>query len=317
VAAHDGGRVAILAAFAANLGIAIVKFVGFLFTGAASLLAEAIHSVADTGNQGLLMLGRARASRAPDAQHPFGYGRARYFWAFVVALVLFSLGGVFAITEGIDKLMHPHEVESLGWAIAILLVAMVLEGLSFRTAMREARPLKGKQSWWRFIRRTKGPELPVVLLEDFGALVGLCFAMTGVVLAALTDHPRFDAAGSLAIGILLVCIAATLAWETSSLLVGESADPAEVTAIRRAIEAGSDVERVIHMRTEHLGPDELLVAAKVGFGVKQTLPELSRAIDAAEVRIRAAVPERCLIYIEPDLYDASRAPARAPQPRDG
>jgi cation diffusion facilitator family transporter len=273
------------------------------------MLAESIHSVADTGNQGLLMLGRARSTRAPDVRHPFGYGRVRYFWGFVVALVLFLLGGVFAIYEGIDKLRNPHDVESLGWAVAILAIAMILEGFSFRTAIRESKPSKGDDSWWQFIRHAKGPELPVVLLEDFGALIGLGFALTGVVLAHVLDEPRFDALGSLAIGVLLVCIAATLAWEMSSLLLGEAASPTEVAAICRAIETGPDVTRVIHMRTEHLGPEELLIAAKVEFRRGLTVAQLADAIDDAESRARAAVPERCLIYLEPDLYDERRAAA--------
>jgi cation diffusion facilitator family transporter len=311
---HDSGKVAIIAAFLANLGIAIAKFLGFLVTGAASMLAESIHSVADTGNQGLLMLGRARSRRRPDPQHPFGYGRARYFWAFIVAVVLFLLGGLFAIFEGIEKLRNPHEVESLGWAVGILAFAMVLEGLSFRTAVREARPAKGDESWWSFIRHAKGPELPVVLLEDFGALIGLSFAMTGVVLAAVTDHPSFDAAGSLAIGILLVVIAATLAWEMSSLLVGEAASPDDVEKIRRAMEEGPDVKRLIHMRTEHLGPDELLIAAKVEFRRGITVVELAHAIDTAEARVRAVIDERAWIYLEPDLFDAARAPQEPTEP---
>jgi cation diffusion facilitator family transporter len=306
---HDGGRVAILAAFGSNLAIAIAKFVGFLFTGAASLLAESIHSLADTGNQGLLMLGRARSNRRPDVRHPFGYGRVRYFWAFVVALVLFSLGGVFAIFEGIDKLRHTHAVDSIGWGVAILAFAMCLEGFSFRTAIREARPAKGDDGWFEFIRHAKSPELPVVLLEDFAALLGLCFAMVGLVLAAVTGHPSFDALGSLAIGVLLVIVAGVLAWEMSSLLLGEAASPSEVRAICTALETGPDVRRVIHMRTEHLGPDELLIAAKVEFRRGMTVPELADAIDAAEARVRAVVPERCLIYLEPDLYDESRVEA--------
>jgi cation diffusion facilitator family transporter len=306
---HDGSRAAIAAAFAANLGIAIAKFVGFLFTGAASMLAEAIHSVADTGNQGLLMLGRSRSRRAPDAHHPFGYGRARYFWAFIVAVVLFLLGGLFAIFEGVEKLRNPHDVESLGWAIGILAIAMVLEGFSFRTAIRESKPNKGDESWWQFIRHSKSPELPVVLLEDFGALIGLVFAMSGVVLAHTLDEPRFDALGSLSIGILLVCIAATLAWEMSSLLLGEAASPDEVRAICRAIETGPEVMRVIHLRTEHLGPDELLVAAKVEFRRGLTVPQLADAINDAEARARASVGERCVIYLEPDLFDESRVGA--------
>jgi cation diffusion facilitator family transporter len=307
-AERDGGRVAILAAFAANLGIAVAKFVGFVFTGAASMLAEAIHSLADTANQGLLFLGRARANRAPDAAHPFGYGRVRYFWAFIVALVLFLAGGVFAIVEAIDKLQHPHKVDSLAWAIAILLLAMVLEGSSLRTGMREARPAKGDQSWWAFIRHTKSPELPVVLLEDTGAIVGLGFALAGLVLAAITGNARFDAIGSLAIGVLLVAIAVTLAIEMHSLLLGESARPFEVEAIRKAMEAGDDVVRVIHMRTEHLGPDELLIGAKLEFSRDLTVPQLAAAINAAEARARAVIPERCVMYVEPDIFDERRVP---------
>jgi cation diffusion facilitator family transporter len=306
---HDGSRAAIAAAFAANLGIAIAKFIGFAFTGAASMLAEAIHSVADTGNQGLLMLGRHRARHAPDVHHPFGYGRVRYFWAFIVALVLFLLGGLFAIFEGVEKLRDPHEVESLGWAVVILAIAMVLEGFSFRTAVRESRPHKGGDSWWQFIRHSKTPELPIVLLEDFGALIGLVLAMSGVELAHTLDEPRFDAVGSLGIGVLLVCIAATLAWEMSSLLLGEAASPEEVRAIRGALETGPDVQRVIHLRTEHLGPDELLVAAKVEFRRGLTVPQLADAINDAEARARAAVGERCVIYLEPDLFDESRVGA--------
>jgi len=315
VAEHDGGKAAIAAAFAANLGIAIAKFTAFVFTGAASMLAESFHSIADTGNQALLMLGRARSQRAPDANHPFGYGRVRYFWAFVVALVLFTLGGVFAIYEGVRKLQSPEHVESVFWAIGTLLVAMALEGFSLRTAVRESRPLKGEDNWWQFIRHAKTPEFPVVILEDFGALIGLVFAMLGVVLATALHEPRYDALGSLAIGVLLVCIAATLAWETSSLLVGEGARPFVVAALREAMEAHDDVVRVIHMRTEHLGPDELLVAAKLEFRPGMTLGELAEAINATEARARAAVDERCVMYIEPDLYDEDRAPAAETEPR--
>jgi cation diffusion facilitator family transporter len=315
MAGHDAGKGAIAAAFFANLGIAIAKFVGFGVTRAASMLAEAVHSVADAGNQGLLMLGRERSRRKAGPEHPFGYGRLRYFWSFVVALVLFSVGGLFAIYEGIEKVRHPHEVESLGWAVGILTFAIVLELFSFRTAIRESRPLKGRKSWWQFIRRSKNPELPVVLLEDLGALVGLLFALTGVVLAFVTDEPVFDAIGSLAIGTLLVLIAAVLAIEMSSLLVGESADDEKLQAIERALVEGDDVVRVIHMRTEHRGPDELLVAAKVEFAPSLTVAQLADAIDAAEVRVRAAVPERCVMYLEPDLYEAQRAAGSAPAVR--
>jgi cation diffusion facilitator family transporter len=306
LAEHDGGKAAIAAAFAANLGIAVAKFAAFAVTGAVSMLAEGLHSLADTGNQGLLVLGRTRARREADARHPFGYGRSRYFWAFIVAVVLFLLGGVFAIAEGIEKLRHPHAIDSAGWAIGTLLVAMVLESFSLRTALRESRVERGDENLWKFIRHSKTPEIPVIVLEDTGALVGLVFALTGIVLSQVFDQPRYDALGSLAIGLLLVAIAGMLGYEMSSLLLGEAARPEEVEAICKAMEAGDDVVRVIHMRTEHLGPDELLVAAKVEFAQGLTVPQLAAAINAAEARARAVVPERCVIYLEPDLFDVSR-----------
>jgi cation diffusion facilitator family transporter len=298
---HEGSRRAIVAAFLANFGIAIAKFVGFAVTGAASLLAEALHSVADTGNQALLFLGGARARRRPTPEHPFGYGRERYFWAFVVALMLFSLGGLFAVYEGIEKLLHPHELESAAIALAVLGVAIVLEALSFRTAFVEAAAVKGDESWWHFIRRSKSPELPVVLLEDTGALLGLVLALIGVSAAEVTGNPRWDAAGSIGIGILLVVIAIVLAAEMKSLLIGESATPRMEEAIRTAIVDGPEVRRIIHLRTLHLGPDELLVAAKIDLD-SGSVPDLARAIDATETRVRAAVPIARVIYLEPDLF---------------
>ena len=229
----DGSRTAIIAAFFANLGIAVAKFVGFFFTGAASMLAEAVHSVADTSNQGLLLLGERKARRRPTPEHPFGFGTERYFWAFVVALVIFTLGSLFALFEGEEKLRNPHELESAGWAVAILLLAIVFESFSLRTAVRESRHVKGDESWWAFIRRAKVPELPVVLLEDTGALIGLTFALLGVGLAEITGNARFDAAGSIAIGVLLGVIAMILVVEMKSLLIGEAASPA-VTDRHRA-----------------------------------------------------------------------------------
>jgi cation diffusion facilitator family transporter len=303
---HEGSRKAIVAAFLANLGIAIAKFVGFALTGAASLLAEALHSVADTGNQSLLFPGGRRARRRPTPEHPFGYGHERYFWAFVVALMLFSLGGLFAMYEGIEKLLHPHELESVTIALVVLGMAIVFEALSFRTAFVEASAVKDDESWWRFIRRSKSPELPVVLLEDTGALLGLVLAFAGVTLAEVTGNPRWDAAGSIGIGILLIVIAIVLAAEMKSLLIGESATTSTEAAIRAAITDGSEVQQIIHLRTLHLGPDELLVAAKVDFG-SASVPGLARAIDAAETRIRAAVPIARVIYVEPDLYRTQAA----------
>lgn len=297
---HEGSRRAIVAAFVANLGIALAKFAGFAITGAASLLAEAIHSVADTGNQGLLFLGGARARRRPDEAHPFGYGSERYFWSFVVALVLFSLGGLFALFEGIEKLRDPHTLDSPVVAYVILGVAVVLESFSLRTAAREAKPAKGDASWWQFIRRTKSPELPVVLLEDVGALTGLVLALAGVTLAEITGNPRWDAVGSIAIGALLVVIAFVLVVEMKSLLIGEAASPKLETAIRSAMTESPEVKSVIHMRTLHLGPDELLVAAKLDVDAP-SVAELARAIDAVEARIRAAAPIATVIYLEPDV----------------
>jgi cation diffusion facilitator family transporter len=304
---HEGSRRAIAAAFIANLGIAIAKFVAFLATGAASMLAESIHSLADTGNQGLLFLGGARARRAPSETHPFGYGRERYFWAFVVALVLFSLGSMFALYEGIAKLVHPHEIESPEWAFAVLGVAVVLESFSLRTAVHEAAKVRGKRTWWQFIRTSKSPELPVVLLEDVGALVGLLFALLGVAVATATDEPAFDAMGSIAIGLLLGVIAVTLAIEMKSLLIGESASPEEQVAIREAIETSPEIDHLIHLRTEHLGPEDLLVAAKVDLAASADAGT-ARAIDQVEARIRERVPHARVIFLEPDELRDEREP---------
>ena len=303
---HEGSKRAIVAAFSANLGIAIVKFVGFFLTGAASMLAEAVHSVADTGNQALLLVGAKRANRAPTPEHPFGYGRERYFWSFVVALVIFVLGGAFATYEGVEKLRHPHPIESPLIAIGILFFGAALESWSFRTALVEARKLRGAQSWYAFIRHTKAAELPVILLEDLGALVGLFFALIGVSLAMVTGEPRFDALGSVAIGVLLIVIAFVLASEMRSLLIGEAASASEEASIREALLASATVKRVIHMRTTHLGPEELLLAAKIEFDGTLTFVQVADEIDAAEARVRAVVPSARLIFLEPDIYRASR-----------
>jgi cation diffusion facilitator family transporter len=299
---NEGSRRAIIAALLANLGIAVAKIVAFLMTGAASMLAEAVHSLADTGNQALLFLGSARARKPATPEHPFGYGRERYFWAFVVALVLFTLGSMFAIAEGVQKLRAPHGLESPEWALAVLGVAVVLEAFSLRTALREARRTKGMASWWRFVRHSKSPELPVVLLEDLGALLGLVFALVGVGLAMVLGDARYDALGSVAIGLLLGAIAIVLAVEMKSLLIGEAAAPAEVAAIRAAFEAVPGIRRVIHLRTLHLGPEELLVAAKVEVDPEKTAPMLAATIDAAERQVRERVPAARVIYVEPDVF---------------
>jgi cation diffusion facilitator family transporter len=307
---HRGSRRAILAALAANFGIAVAKFVGFLVTGAASMQAEAVHSLADTSNQALLLWGGASSKREATAEHPFGYGRERYFWSFVVALMLFSLGSLFAIYEGAQKLRHPHEIESAAWAVGILLVGVVLEAFSFRTAIRAAEEPRRGRSWWSFIRGTKNPELPVVILEDLGALCGLLIALAGVGLAVATGDARFDAAASIGIGVLLGAIAIVLAVEMKSLLIGEAATPANVAALREAFLADESVRRIIHMRTLHIGPDELLVAAKLEFDPSLTFREVSSVINRLEARVRERLPIAKIIYIEPDVYE-SEAAARA------
>jgi cation diffusion facilitator family transporter len=303
---HDGTRRAIVAAFLANLGIAAAKFLAFAVTGSASMLAEAIHSVADTGNQGLLFLGGKRSRRAPTDEHPFGFGTERYFWAFVVALVLFSLGSLFALAEGVDKLRNPEHLDSPIVAYAVLGVAIVLEALSLRTARREALPMREGRSWWSFIHNTKNAEIPVVLLEDTGALVGLGIALVGITLAEVTDNPRWDAAGSLGIGALLGVIAVVLAIEMKSLLIGEAVTPEYEEQIRAAISNGPEVRRIIHLRTMHLGPDDVLVAAKLELAC-DTMPALAGAIDTVEARVRASVPVAKLIFIEPDIYRREEA----------
>ena len=297
----SGGTKAIIAALLANAGIALAKFVGYLVTGSSSMLAEAVHSVADTSNQGLLLLGGKRAQRAATAEHPFGYGRDRYFYSFVVALLLFSLGSVFALYEGIHKLESPEPLTSPLVAVIILVVAIALEGFSFRTAIRESRALKGRSTWWQFIRQAKAPELPVVLLEDFGALVGLALALLGVGLTVVTGNPVFDALGTIAIGLLLGVIAIILIIEMKSLLIGEGASEPVLRKILNELECSDPVQRVIHIRTQYLGPEELLVAAKIALVPMIRIEEVARAIDAAEQRVRAAVPEARLIYLEPDL----------------
>jgi cation diffusion facilitator family transporter len=298
---QDGSKKAIIAAFLANAAIAVAKFVGFLLTGAASMLAEAVHSSADAGNQGLLFLGGARARKTATPEHPFGYGRERYFWSFVVALVLFTLGGLFALFEGIEKLRHPHEIESATVAFVILTLAIIVEAFSFRTAIKESLHVKGKETWWQFIRRSKTPELPVVLLEDLGALTGLVFAVVGLGMAEITGNPRWDAVGSIAIGVLLVIIAVILVIEMKGLLIGEAATPATIANITRTIESTDRVEKVLHLRTQHLGPDELLVCAKLAFDSAVDLDTLATAINEVEHRVREAVPTARVIYIEPDI----------------
>ncbi len=287
----------------ANGGIAIAKFVAFLFTGSSSMLAESIHSVADTSNQGLLLLGGKRAQKVADNRFQFGYGRERYFWAFVVAMVLFALGGVFSIYEGIEKIRHPHELESIGWAIGVLLFAMAAEGFAFRTAIKESLKVKGDRTWTDFIRRSRSPELPVVLLEDAGAMTGLVFALIGVGLATITGNPIWDGIGTLAIGILLLVISVILTIEMKSLLIGEAATREHIAIMDATVSEAEHVARVIDLKTQHIGPEDLLIAGKIEFTRGLTQSQVADAIDEVEAELREAIPLKLSIYLEPDLYD--------------
>jgi len=298
---------AVVAALAANLGIAIAKFAAFLVTGSASMLAESVHSVADTGNETLLLIGRGRSRRARTAEHPFGFGRERYFYAFVVAVMLFTVGAVFSIYDGIHKILSPGHLDSPIVAYVVLALSMVLEGLSLRTGIREANAVRQKGHGWRqFVHLTKTPELPVVLLEDTAALLGLCFAFLGVLLSQVTGHEQWDGVGSVGVGLLLACAAFIVGYETKSLLIGESATEEMSARIVAAIEGGPEKFRLIHLRTSHIGPESLLVAAKIGVAADLTAADLTAGIDAAEKRVRAAVPIAETIYLEPDIYRPGR-----------
>jgi cation diffusion facilitator family transporter len=307
-AGSDGGTKAVVAALLANIGIAVTKFIAFFLTQSSSMLAEAIHSVADSGNQGLLLLGGKKAKREATPQHPFGYGRERYIYAFVVAVVLFFVGGIFAIYEAWHKFADPHPIESWHWVpVVVLGTAIVLESFSFRTAIIETNKVRGEASWVQFVRHARVPELPVILLEDLAALLGLVFAFIGVVLTLVTHNGVWDAVGSAAIGVLLIVVSAILAYEMKSLLVGEGATPEQTRAIEDAIRNSDEVADLIHMRTMHLGPEELLVAAKFAVKTSDSAADVAAGINAVEERIRAAVPIARVIYLEPDI---PRAPGR-------
>ena len=301
----EGSTRAIIAALLANIGIAITKFIAAAFSGSASMFAEGIHSLADSGNQILLIIGGKRAKRDATAMHPFGYGRSRYIYAFMVSIVLFSVGGLFSILEGVEKLQHPHELEMVWLPLVVLGAAIIMESLSLRTAVIEANHVRHGQSWIQFIRHAKSPELPVILLEDLAALIGLVLAFGGVGLTVLTGDATWDAIGTLAIGVLLVLVAIILGRETSSLLVGEGANAGDTQKIRGSLEATAGVESVIHMKTLYLGPDELMVAAKIAVKTSASAQDIADVINAAETSIREAVPAARVIYLEPDIARVS------------
>lgn len=301
---------AVLTAFAANLCIAVAKFAAFFFTGSASMLAEGIHSMADTANQALLLIGRNRSQRRATANHPFGFGREAYFWAFLVAVVLFTLGALFSLAEGVQKLRNPHEVNSLGWAVGVLLFAMVVEGVALRTAMRSAAKER-RSSWWRYIRETRAPENAVILLEDTAAEIGLTVALIGVLATAATGDPRYDAAGTMAIGGVLAVVAVVLAVEMRSLLIGEAADPFDVAQIRRVLNEHASVERVVDLRTMHLGPADILVAARIELDGRLDVDAAAACIEELTSTIRSALPAAKRVYLEPEASAASRSDGQA------
>jgi cation diffusion facilitator family transporter len=317
----EGGTRAVIAALLANAFIAVTKFAAWALTGASSMLAEAIHSVADSGNQVLLLVGGRRSKRGATAEHPFGYGRERYVFGFIVSVVLFSVGGLFALYEAYHKWHeiaegHPNELLDSRWwwvPIVILLAAIIAESFSFRTAIRESNKTRGKQRWSKYIRAAKAPELPVILLEDFAALVGLIFALFGVGMTLLTHNGIFDVIGTAMIGLLLVAVAITLAVETKSLLLGEAASPEAVGRIEQALTNTPGIERIIHMKTLHLGPEEVLVAAKIAVVPCDTALEVTDTIDRAESNIREAEPMVTALYLEPDIYDPNYVPAERPE----
>lgn len=296
----DGSHQATLAALAANVGVAVTKFVAFFFTGSSAMLAEGIHSIADTGNQGLLMLGRRRAAREPSPDHPFGYGRERYFYGFLVSLVLFFGGGLFALYEGYEKIADPRPLESWPWAIGVLVAAIVMEGLSLRTAVRNSNRVRDGRSWPGFIREAKAPELPVVLLEDTAALAGLVFALIGVGLTVLTGNAAFDGLGSIAIGLLLVAVAVTLARETKSMIIGEAAAPAVQDAIEDILDGDPSIQEFTQVRTLHLGPEDLLVAARVTMRPSDDVEGAAQALAETERRIRERVSIASAVYLQPN-----------------
>jgi cation diffusion facilitator family transporter len=318
--ASGGSNKAVVAALLANTGIAVTKFIAFLLTGFSSMLAESIHSLADSGNQVLLLVGGKRSQREATEEHPFGFGRERYIYAFVVSIVLFSVGGLFALYEAYHKFHDIHEGHDAGldstWRLVplfVLGIAIVLESLSFRTAIVEGNKDRGAQSWWSFIRKAKSPELPVILLEDFAALIGLVAAFLAVSLSLITGNAYFDVGGTAFIGVLLIVVAVVLAIEVKSLLIGEAASKESIARIRAAIESTAGVTRIIHLKTLHVGPEELLVAAKIGIDADASGSEIAAVIDAAERTLRSAEPMAQQVYLEPDVFRADHVPDERPE----
>ncbi len=301
-ATHNSIARAILYAFLANFGIAIAKTWAAAITGSGSMLAEAIHSYADTINQVLLFLGLKQSQRPADEEHPLGYGKLSYFWSFVVAILLFSMGGLFSIYEGVHKLNNPEPLSQIWIAIVVLLFAIVLEGGSLFGALREIRKLRGKKSLRMWLKHTRNSELVVVLGEDVGAQLGLMFALGFLLLAEITGDPVYDAVGSICIGVILIVISAFVAWRIRSLLVGRSAEPDIQDAIAEIIAEQDGIEFVFNTITMQFGPDTML-AAKIKMRSDMTIGEAVDSINALERELKARVPKLKWCFIEPDTVD--------------
>ncbi len=299
---HNSTARAILYAFIANFCIAIAKTWAAMFTGSGSMLAEAIHSYADTGNQVLLYLGLTQAKKRPDKEHPLGYGKLSYFWSFIVAILLFSLGGLFSIYEGLHKLQHPEELSNLWVAILVLVLAIFLEGFSLFGALREIRLLRGQRPFREWLKHTRNSELVVVLGEDVGAQLGLMLALIFLILAFVTGNPMYDALGSICIGTVLIVISIFVAWRIGSLLVGRSADPEIQAVIDEIINRQEEIECVLNTITIQFGPDTML-AAKIKMRDDMTINAAVASINALERELKERVPNLKWSFIEPDVVD--------------
>lgn len=296
----------IFAALAGNSLIAVTKLAAAIFTGSSAMLSEAIHSAVDTGNQGLLLYGLKRSGRAPDKQHPFGYGMELYFWAFVVALLIFAVGSGVSIYEGIHKITDPHPLTSVYINYIVLGLAIVFEAGAWYVAFRAFRHQKGSRTLWRAIRASKDPSIFAVLLEDTAALLGLLIALVGIFLGEVLGIPELDGVASILIGLLLAAIAILLAIETKGLLVGESADPRLVERLQLTAGKSPGVRRVNEVLTMHLGPHDILLNLSVDFRDSLTAEEIEDEIEAMERRIRKAVPEVKRIFVEAQSRQSHR-----------
>ena len=301
-ASHHSTARAILYAFIANFGIAIAKTWAAFYTGSGSMLAEAIHSYADTGNQVLLYLGLKQSQRPPDEEHPLGYGKLSYFWSFIVAILLFSLGGLFSIYEGMHKLAHPEQLSNLWVAIVVLILAIFLEAGSLLGALREIRLVRAGRPFGEWLKHTRNSELVVVLGEDIGAQLGLMLALGFLILAEVTGNPMYDALGSICIGVVLLIISAFVGWRVRSLLVGRSADPEIQEMINAIIADHEDIDYVFNVITIQFGPDTML-AVKVKMKSGIVIEDAVATINALERTLKERVPKLAWCFVEPDVHD--------------